>query len=463
MSSEPPGHAASSWKPGSFRWLASTTIVILVVAAAGLTVANAKQGPRVVGAEVNAAATVQRVAQRLLLRVNQPVAVIADQVVVTPTVPIEVSTDRSTVVLRFSGTLSYATTYQIQVPVRSTATGATATLRHVLRTPEAQLYVLQRSGTGPSLGSEDHIIRTVVGSGERQVVYQAPRIQAFAVAEPLMVVNTQDGDDAGRLTVGPVDGSEGPKTIADQGLFTQLRSSGPGGMFGFVRSPRGFEASGESQLEFYDPATGEVTRAKGLAGGALAVQDWAFIPGARSIVVQADDSSVYLIDPASNAAPVPLGGHDRLHGFADGGSTLIVQDAERYTALNLRTGEPSAIPSFALPKYVTLDALLAAPEGRGYIGMAVRTSEVDLQYSVVRLVEGRPRPLYAPDLAATWIDKICLSPNSEYLAVQTIPDSTETDDYMPLPGFRQMSTVVIDLDTGDVSDDIPGFGSTWCT
>lgn len=274
-----------------FHQVVATTIVLLMVAAASLSVANARQGPRLTSAEVNVSATVQRSGQRLLLRTDQNVTPVADQVVVTPEVLFEVSSDGPVVMLRFGRPLDYATTYDVVVPVRSAATGAASTFSHSLRTPDATMYLLQRVGTQGNDGPEDEVVQTSTAGTGRQVVHRGSDVQGFAVAEPAIAVVSQDAEAGEKLVVTPLDQSGPSRFVGDRAVFTRLKSSGPGGLFGYLVGPQDPAEQQTPRLELYDSVTGEATRVKGIDGLPLTPLDFLFIPGTRSVVVQMDDSS----------------------------------------------------------------------------------------------------------------------------------------------------------------------------
>jgi hypothetical protein len=92
-----------------FRLTAAVTIGALLLAAVGLTVANSVQGPRLLDAQIDPGATVEGAGERLVLRVDQTVAdLTADQVRVTPVVPVEPKSDGADLILRFGDSLRYA-------------------------------------------------------------------------------------------------------------------------------------------------------------------------------------------------------------------------------------------------------------------------------------------------------------------------------------------------------------------
>src|SRR4029453_10823966 len=223
-----------------FRLTAAVVIGALLVAAAGLTVVNTLQGPRLLDAQMNPGAAVEGAGERLVLRVDQTVAELtADQVSVTPRGPVDPISGGAALMLRFSDSLSYATTYEIVAKVQSATTGASSTLRYSFRTPDGGYYILQRPASNAETDVPDQIVHHVIGSTEQQrVVVRQPRIDQYAVADPVIGVVTLDAADAGTLTVGPVDGSEPTQTLADNADISQLKSSGPSGLLPSVLTPR---------------------------------------------------------------------------------------------------------------------------------------------------------------------------------------------------------------------------------
>jgi hypothetical protein len=179
--------------------------------------------------------------------------------------------------LRFADSLSYATTYQIVAKVRSATTGASSTLTYSFRTPDGAFYILHRAASN---ADDDAPAQIVLGSTEQTVVRSQPHIEQYAVADPTVAVVTSDADGAGMLTVGPLDGSEPTQTLAANSDISQLKSSGPSGLLGFVLTPLSDpNQGGDGQLHLYDPVTGKLITVSGFDGKPLDPLDWAFVPG----------------------------------------------------------------------------------------------------------------------------------------------------------------------------------------
>jgi hypothetical protein len=453
MSSDP------SKRQDRFRLTAAVTIGALLLAAAGLTVANTRQGPRLLDAQINPGAAVEGAGERLVLRVDQTVAELtADQVTVSPRVPVEPTSDGAALILRFADSLSYATTYEIVAKVQSATTGASSTLTYSFRTPDGAFYILQRAASNADTDAPDQIVHHSIGSTEQQVVRSQPHIEQYAVADPAIGIVTSDADGAATLAVGPLDGSKPTQTLADNSDISQLKSSGPSGLLGFVLTPLSDpDLAPGGQLHLYNPVTGKLIKVSGFDGKPLEPLDWAFVPGTTSIVAQAADTSLYLIDPLNGRPTQPLGGHSRMYGFIPGSTTLIVDDNGDYKAIDLAKGNTSRIPALDLPEAAGLQQLLPLGGDRGYVGwMATQAGAA----SVVVINEGNARQIYAEEPDATGgIQNICLSPNGQYVAVAKLPRDVASN---PDSSGVANKTEFVDTTTGRTDHDVAGSQVNWC-
>jgi hypothetical protein len=444
-----------------FRRTVVLAVTALSLAVVGLTLANVARGPRLLGAELNPASAVERAGQLLVLQADQQLTgVEPGHVSVAPAVPVEVSWRDATVEVRFLSALRYATEYRVSAAVTSAATGASSTVTHSFRTPPAEIYVLERNG---SVGEEtaDHIMRTVPGSTDRNVIYSAARIQEFAVSGPSLAVVTQDETSAGTLAIGPVNGPGAWNTVATDSIVTQLQASDAAGVFGFVLQPLNGPDQDQTQLHLYDPSAGDpLTGVRGLDGKPLDPESWAFVPGTRAIVAQTTDALFFLIDTVTGSVK-PLGGHSAMHGFVRGTPTLILGDQGRYVEFDLITGTRREIPLGDLSKSALVYQLLALPED-GYVSLVARLEDGELRFSVVVVGQDEFRIIYEPEPTDSTIPIVCLSPNGQLLAVEAVSPGIELDGYDVLPGYRKSRVVVIDAATGNFQGEEPGFGADWC-
>jgi hypothetical protein len=452
MSSDP------SKRRDRFRLTAAVTIGALLVAAAGLTVANSVQGPRLLDAQINPGAAIEGAGARLVLRVDQTVAELtADQVTVTPRAPVEPTSDGAALILRFADSLSYATTYQIVAKVHSATTGASATLTHSFRTPDGAFYILRRAASNADTDALDQIVHHVIGSAEERIVRSQPRIEQYAVADPVIGVVTSDAAGAATLTVGPLDGSGPTQTLANNSDISQLKSSGPSGLLGFVLTRLSDpDRGGDGQLHLYDPVTGKLIKVSGFDGKPLEPLDWAFVPSTTSIVAQMADNSFYLIDPLNDTPTQPLGSHSRMYGFVPGSTTLIIDDNGDYKAIELATGNTSTIPALNA-EAAAIQQLLPLGGDRGYVGWVATQ---DGAASVVVINDRNVRQIYAEDAdPAGGIESACLSPNGQYLAVAKLPRDAATNP--DSSGFANM-TEFVDTATGRTDHKVAGSQVNWC-
>jgi hypothetical protein len=453
MSSDPPK------RQDRFRLTAAVMIGALLFAAVGLTVANTRQGPRLLDAQINPGAAVEGAGQRLVLRVDQTIArPTTDQVTVTPIVPVEPTSDGAALILRLADSLSYATTYQIVAKVRSATTGASSTLTYSFRTPDGAFYILHRAASNAGDDAPAQVVRHLIGSTEQTVVRSQPHIEQYAVADPTIAVVTSDADGAGTLTVGPLDGSEPTRTLAANSDISQLKSSGPSGLVGFVLTPLSDpDQGGDGQLHLYDPVTGKLITVSGFDGKPLDPLDWAFVPGTTSIVAQTADTSLYLIDPLNGRPTQPLGGHSRMYGFVPGSTTLIVDDNGDYKSIDLARGNTSTVPALDLPEVAAVQQLLPLAGDRGYVGWVATQDGAGL---VVVISDGHARQIYAEDPDPTGgIQSICLSPNGQYIAVAKLPRDAATNP--DSSGFAN-KTEFVDIATGRTDHDVAGSQVNWC-
>jgi WD40 repeat protein len=360
--------------------------------------------------------------------------------------------------LRFADSLSYATTYQIVAKVRSATTGASSTLTYSFRTPDGAFYILHRAASNADDDAPAQIVHHFIGSTEQTVVRSQPHIEQYAVADPTIAVVTSDADGAGTLTVGPLDGSEPTQTLAANSDISQLKSSGPSGLLGFVLTPLSDpDQGGDGQLHLYDPVTGKLITVSGFDGKPLDPLDWAFVPGTTSIVAQTADTSFYLIDPLNGRPTQPLGGHSRMYGFVPGSTTLIVDDNGDYKSIDLARGNTSTVPALDLPEVAAVQQLLPLAGDRGYVGWVASQDGAGL---VVVISDGHARQIYAEDPDPTGgIQSICLSPNGQYIAVAKLPRDAATNP--DSSGFAN-KTEFVDIATGRTDHDVAGSQVNWC-
>lgn len=447
-------------------WL--VLVVALAVVATGLGAANAAQGPRLSSGSVNADAAISRPGQRIVLDANQPVRdVSAADVQVTPDAAVEVDTDGTTVTVRLTGMLRYATDYTVEVEVRGAATGAPGSLHYAFATPDVPVHSLVRGGAD---GGGDRVVRrTVAGTAEASTLFQADRIQEYAVLGELVIAVVLDADDVPSLVASdPETGLTTPLGAPAASGIRELHAEQSSLLAGFLLDSTGDDGSMVSHLAVYDPADGSgiAKLVNGPDGTPLQVTDWAFVPGTGSIVAQAADQQLFLVDPLSADAPTVLGAHAELRGFLPGTTTLVVADPTSGSLLDLAEGTTT-----------TLDLPMPDVDPRlspGTIVMLSASSYVEVYTDpfdtgatphrsqlYVTGPEGT-RELFHPAAATSRIGTFCVSPNGHQVAVEVLPDGAGSDLYPSTPGSPDTSISYVDIASGAVTGGELGMLPDWC-
>lgn len=459
-----------------FRRTLSALLVGLLVLCLGLVAVNVLFGPRLTGTSIDTDAVVGQANQRLVLETNQQLAdVTVGQVTVTPASAVQVQTSNDTVVIVFSQPLDYDTAYSVAVTgVTGPFADRVSTLSTSFHTGEAPLYVLTRA---PALPGEltkapDRIVRTTVGSAETTEVFTAPYIQSFVPVGDELVVVTLADDLTSRLSLVAADGTSAELTLPGTGTVQDLQASAPTDTVGFRFSSVAGSAGTtyDNTLFLLDLNQSTLSTVTGLDGYPVQAISWGFMPRRAEIVAQLFDTTLLLLNPTVDDAPIPIGQFPNLDAFAPDGVRIAVSDQERQYVLDLSTGSEDAIvPQDVAGTTPYTAELHFLTGGEGYVQ---RVAEFDqttgkvVQY--LTLVTGgtgeeSSRVVYRPALTNETIVGFGLSPNDQYLAIQTVPNSeTQVSDGYPVnPQATTATTVFVDLATGDLTRSIVGMDPTW--
>ncbi|GLK18263.1 hypothetical protein [Herbiconiux flava] len=460
-----------------FRRTSAVTLVVLALAAAGLGTAAVLRGPTLQAGSVNPAATITRPDQKLVLHADQPLeAVDASQVTVTPAAPFTLDSSGADVTLTFGAVLDYATDYAVRVDgVTGDGTGLTGTIDYSFRTPDIDVYSLLRRG-GAAAGADkpdDQILRSSLASGadsSTDVVLEAPRIQQYAVAGDALAVILLDAEGGSTLAVAQAGATPATVFTPTGSRIQNLHASATAGLFGYTVNG-GQDAQGrvyQNALFTFDPldASGRPKEVTGFDGSPLRVVDWQFVPGSSALVAQSTDQQLYLIEPLGSGGPTPLGRHVEMRDFLAGGLKLVVADPAGTSTIDLADGtvEPldQAVPDADPALYP--GAIATLPNGatvRQYDAVDYSSGSA-AQSSVILYADAAGTgELYRPAAAGSRIRSFCLSPNGQYLAVETIAGGAVGDGYA-LPGYSEMTTYFVEVTSGAVERGVPGFQPDWC-
>jgi hypothetical protein len=444
-------------------------LVVLCLVFLGLTTF---QGPKLSSAVVDPALVVQDAGQQLRLFANQPVAQVApEQVTVTPAADFTVETQGDIVALTFTTPLHYGADYTVEVEgVTSVYQERPATLRHEFSTAEADVYYLDRAA--PGSGEEDRIMAGSLGAdglGATQAVYSTSRILDFVVVGQAIAVVTAPADDDHRLSlVSLFDSVVEEIALPGQGTIDMLEGStafAVGFRFTSAGDPLSREYS--QDLLWMDLEGVHIPEpVRGVAEGPLTVLEWQFVPGGDMVAALGIDQSLLMIDPRGEAPTLPLGTWEGLDDISADGSTAIVRDL--YDTIIYSFGDGEEQPFGPSPIDGTLpfggDVALLGNGPTRVQKVSVYDVEGGVFSSLVVVDDGRAsRTLFASEAGTSSIDDISVSPNSQFVAIEVVPDVTaaESDAYYPNARAGSIVTRIIDITSGLVVAEVPGFAIDW--
>jgi hypothetical protein len=350
-------------------------------------------------------------------------------------------------------------------------------------TPAAfDLYSLQRDTGKDNTGMKkpDTILGTSLsGSDQGTVIASAPRIQEYAALPSALAVVTLNDDNTSSLEIVPLTG--GPPTLVplpSLGTVAKLQAAGSKHLIGFTFTASSGTGQYWKTLFVYDVDNpSSAPRPVDGINGPLSAADWRFVPGAATLVAQTDDQSMFLVDALETGKVSPLGAHAGILGFVPGTNELAVADAglkkgvdpPRYSTLNLTTGTstPLTLPGAFVPAVASGVTTTASQplvlDASGQYAQVVRKYDAGKEASVVNLTDKNgARQLYRPAAAWSRILDTCISPASNYLAVETAAPQYTGDQYPIRPEPTPIRTDLVDLKSGTVLKSVPGFLPNWC-
>ncbi|MBT2594015.1 hypothetical protein [Arthrobacter sp. ISL-72] len=212
----------------------------------------------------------------------------------------------------------------------------------------------------------------------------------------------------------------------------------------------------------------------GFDGKAVSALKYSFVPGTASLAIQTDAGALILADAAEgDAPPRPLGAHAEMRGFIPGTTKLHVADKSPtpltqpavHSAINLADGSLAPFPLRATDMDATSYAgSMAIIDETGSYAQVISETRSGSTTSVVAVTDQQQtRILYRPEPEWSQIRDICLSPDRKTLAVETTAPQGVTDRYIVRPGFTEMRTEIISLDSGNRTRALPGFQPSWCS
>jgi len=439
---------------GSFARTLTTLIVVLVVACAGLAALTLGQGPRLARADIDTDSVVQLAQQRLLMHSNEALAEVdAEQVSVSPNVPLAVATDGSTLSITFDQRLQYDTDYVVSVSgVTSPFQQATSTFDYAFTTGSPPIYYLQQGASDASGRADDAIVRSTVTGAARDVVYSAPSIQDFVVVGSSLAVATT-GDDGMSQLVLVVPGQTAVETLPlpGRGTITQLGSSVKQAMLGLRFTSEDPAAGYSNTLLLFDLLAKHTsfTLPGTVIGEPLAVDQWRFIPDSTLVeTVAGGQLSIY--DSALQQGAV-IGDYDGLGEVAPAGTHSVIGSPGSARVLDLLSGQVSPLDT-ALPDGATALGLpVLGADGSSTVTVAdLGDEQGGSRQGVVRSDASGATVVFDTGSQDARIVSITQSPNAQYLAIAVASGPQ-----------AEATTSLVDRSSGAIVRTLAGLRVTW--
>lgn len=456
---------------GPFRRTFTITILGLVVLVALFAGLNYLQGPKLSSASLDTERAVSQAGQQLRLFANQPVvAVTAKQVSVTPAAAFKVTTSGAVIAVQFRDRLRYSTEYTVRIlRVAGRLQPQVSNFDYRFNTASAVVYFLDRAD--PASGLEDTIVRTQVRGSQRTVVYSARHIQQFVAFPQAIAVTSLAADGNSSLAVVATASKLAEQIqLPSEGTVEQLKGDKDAGIIGFV-----FTSAGSATNRAYDKVlmridlTGShaAVPVLDLAKRPMTVRSWTFLSSSTSIVAQENDGSVFLIDAAKAATPVPLGQYTELGRGSPDGKTVVVGDVYGRLAYSLSDGTKTRLPTLQFDGATAYggDLVLVGHGTDRVHQVAVFDPTTGGKYQSYLVYESgsTTRVLYQNKNQIGTIEGFSVSPNGQYLAVNMIADygASVSDGYSVDPQSTSISTVFVDIAAGTVVSSVTGFDVSW--
>ena len=280
----------------------------------------------------------------------------------------------------------------------------------------------------------------------------------------------------------------------------QLRSEPSTGVVGIVASGTGDDGTQyDRTLIVIDPETVIVSTVTDDAGAPLHVRDWRFIPGTTSLVLQDAAGRLFGWEAAPTPRSFPLDVTGDLLGFVPGRTQLAVGTARGAELLDLAgivsgtldgappaeplpwpiaTGadpQPDADDTVARSTTEVLARLSRGTETSG-VGTGSAPTRIDVRSAGSHLGDGSlatdarvvvadpegERQIFAPASPTTRIGRVCLSPNAEFVSIESVSTEGQPDGAPIAPGSSNTTTAFVRVSTGETVRSVIGGLSDWC-
>ena len=442
------------------------TLAALLIACGSLGAVSILQGPKLEGAQIDAAAAAAAPGQQLRLVVNQAVAAIKpSEVTIIPAVPLTVQSQGSVIAITLHGALDYDAIYRVSVTgVTSPRGGADSTLRTEIHTPQFGFDYLVR-GT-----ATDRIIHATVGSAVRKVLYESPGIQDFVPLDGAMIVVRDDGHRGSQIDIVELNGTN-VETLAlpDAGAVNAITVVGTDILYTFTSTSADPVPEYDQNLFKVDLQAQHLsTPVKGLNGTPLTIDAWQPIPGTNTLLLHGLDGGVLRYDPGATTPPVPFTYVPIMGGLSPDQKRLGTVDAFGPNSLVISSGKSTRLTPAAVDGKVPY-ADLATPIDATHTLLRlaiVRDGSFSQQIAMNTTSPGKPtttKKLYQPSGKSPGIEGYRMTSNGRYLIVEFLPNQEDAGPDGALVNRRPVSitTDIVDTITGLTDLEVAGFDARW--
>ena len=454
----------TSTEGGAFRRALALTVAALVVLCGVFLALGYLQGPKLSSAQVDTRGVVEQGGQQVRLFANQAVAQVKhSQVSIAPATGFTVSTQGDIIAVQFDSRLKYATDYHVTVAgVTSVYLAQPATISYGFTTDSPTLYYLDRGEAA------DDIVTTGLSGADRTIVYSTPHIQDFAVLDEFLAVVTLNDDHTSSLSFVNTDTSVVESVrLPEAGSISGLDASPAGNTLGFTltSADAGLGQKNNSTLYTIDLTAGRAANpVLGLSGQPIDVLGLQFLPGTTTLLALTFERSLLLIDPASGTVS-PLGQFLSFDKVAVDGQSVTMTDSFGEVSLALATGKVTRLEPSPVDGQKAFQGATATLPSGARIQKVVLPDQTGRKFSSLLVYDDgtSSRILYrTPDDGGS-ISDFTVSPNGQYVAIETVPDASASvsDGYFLDARSTSVTTVIVDVDSGAQTRSVEGFGLHW--
>ena len=428
-------------------------------------VVYALQGPRLRSASIDVVRSVAYPEAVLRLESDRPLAEISpDQVTVEPATPVQLTIQGYVAAVVFSEALRYGTEYEVRIEgVRGQGASPQGDWVHRFSTPEAQLAYLDRGS-----GAEPDRVMSVGMTGEPpREIYAAQSIDVFIPIGSSVVVFSREGDSTVVTLAEPVSNRTERLALPPNTEVDQVFSPATGTRVLFTLSSTDGSNRFDRTLHLIDTVGQRTPRAlTGLDGRELRVTKAAVVPGTDRVVAWVDDVQVVSIDLASGLVLPVTEEAAEFWGVSSLGDDAILVDLAGTVAIDVSTLEETRlIPGQLAGRDVFEGQTHLLADGSRLQTVAVgNPSGTDFTSLVVRDDgSGALDVIYRTPGDLGSIGRFVVSPADQYVAIETTPNrqNSLSDQRFLEPRAESVSTVVVDIDTGQVVRSVEGMWPVW--